>query len=223
LSELPTDESRTVALLLLWEMVAPDGVLIIVENGNFRGMDIVQKARKDILSGRSCREFYDDIYDEHGEKVEGDDCNVKYMPDILAPCTHNKSCPLNDGRFPEGRYRTGCHFMQVTDRYVTVASKTGQGKGKKYRKSNFSYIAFRKNIGDGEGADMEKPSSLGRLIRKPILGGEHVTLDLCQANGSLGRVIITKQKNRKPNTKRMKYRAARKSTWGGLWPNEEIE
>mmetsp|Transcript_15196 Transcript_15196/g.18429 ORF Transcript_15196/g.18429 Transcript_15196/m.18429 type:complete len:325 (+) Transcript_15196:3-977(+) len=210
MSELPSDAARTVAISLLWEMLAPQGVLIVVENGSTRGIEIVQKLRKTVLAGISCEQFYDDVLlEEHVEEAP-----KSYMPQVIAPCTHSRPCPLFEGDFPQGRYREGCHFSQITDRYVTIASSRGQGRGRRLKRMDYSYIAFRKVA--AADSSVSRDSALGRLVRKPILGGEHVLLDVCQGHGGIERVPITKKKHKHL------YRKARKATWGGLWREENL-
>jgi len=51
-----------------------------------------------------------------------------------------------------------------------------------------------------------------RIIRHPLVRKGHVTLDLCQADGNINRLTLTKSKVRD-----RVYRSARKASWGGVW------
>ena len=60
-----------------------------------------------------------------------------------------------------------------------------------------------------------KQEHWGRIIRSPLKKKEHVVMDVCYPDGTLGRSVISKGKEgRLP----LFYRAARKSQWGGLYP-----
>ena len=56
-----------------------------------------------------------------------------------------------------------------------------------------------------------------RIIRHPRKNKKHVILDVCTPQGTLERRVVSKARTtwRFPGA----YRAARKATWGGLWPN----
>jgi ribosomal protein RSM22 (predicted rRNA methylase) len=59
-------------------------------------------------------------------------------------------------------------------------------------------------------------SSFGRIVRAPIKKRGHVYIDCCVDPGAITRHRITKSSG---NTAPGLYHAARKSRWGGLWPN----
>jgi ribosomal protein RSM22 (predicted rRNA methylase) len=59
-------------------------------------------------------------------------------------------------------------------------------------------------------------SSPGRVLRHPTTRKGLVMLEVCHADGSAGREIITK---RSP----MAYRAARDAVWGSTWPDQALD
>jgi ribosomal protein RSM22 (predicted rRNA methylase) len=63
----------------------------------------------------------------------------------------------------------------------------------------------------------EKRSSMGRIIRAPIKKKGHVYIDYCTSPGRIVRSRVTKamSNNIAPGI----FGAARKSRWGGLWPD----
>ena len=65
----------------------------------------------------------------------------------------------------------------------------------------------------GEG----KRQAMGRIIRAPIKKKGHVYIDYCAAPGRIIRSRVTKALSNSvaPGI----YPAARKSRWGGLWPD----
>ena len=56
----------------------------------------------------------------------------------------------------------------------------------------------------------------GRLIRSPIKGRKHITVDVCLPNGNIQRVIHSKAEL--SHTLPRFYNAMRKASWGGLMP-----
>jgi ribosomal protein RSM22 (predicted rRNA methylase) len=62
----------------------------------------------------------------------------------------------------------------------------------------------------------EKRGSMGRIIRAPIKKKGHVYIDYCASPGRIIRSRVTKSASKiAPGI----YSAARKSRWGGLWPD----
>ena len=110
LSELPSDSARATAVALLWRLVSEKGgILVLVERGNPFGSHIVRSAREMILE--NCNEI----------KVKGH---------VLAPCMHDKKCPLKEGEW--------CSFGQRVPRVED------HKLGKQFTEESFSYIILRK-------------------------------------------------------------------------------
>ena len=64
--------------------------------------------------------------------------------------------------------------------------------------------------------EIESEKKWSRLVRAPLVGAKHVTLDVCTPQGELKRKVVSKGKYAKDY--RGVYRAARKCHWGGEWP-----
>jgi hypothetical protein len=56
-----------------------------------------------------------------------------------------------------------------------------------------------------------------RIVRQPLRRGKHVILDVCTPLGSMVRWVPSKRKLQQAHPGA--YRAARKASWGGWWPN----
>lgn len=142
LTELASDEARLAAVQLLYELLAVDGVLVIIEQGNPFGSHTVRSAREFILEsfnnvdprGKFVLKYHgnDETKKEeeettsnpkHKKRKEDSQEQTRYMilpppmnhgdqqlsynqlgASTLAPCTHDKRCPLALG--------TWCSFSQ---------------------------------------------------------------------------------------------------------------
>jgi ribosomal protein RSM22 (predicted rRNA methylase) len=59
-------------------------------------------------------------------------------------------------------------------------------------------------------------TSFGRIVRSPLKKKGHILVEYCSGPGRIGRQTISKSmSNQSPGL----YAAARKSRWGGFWPN----
>lgn len=85
-----------------------------------------------------------------------------------------------------------------------------------YKDESFSYVVMRK---EGDSSDdqmtgmeeIEGKESWSRVVQAPTKSKGHVLMHLCTPRGSIEKVTVTRGKT---------YKAARKSSWGGLWPWE---
>ena len=198
-SELPSESARLVALSMLWEMVAHEGVLVLVESATSHGIDVVAQARRALVEDGL---RYDTVFGSSQEVEDAADA-VR----VIAPCTHSLPCPMLHKKYPEGRFKTGCHFLQRTERLLTNPSSKGSGVGRRAQTERYSYLVLQK-IANGVSAG----SSSGRILRRPLLAKRQVILDLCQGDGRLERKTATKA-----NSGSEVYRRARKASWGNVW------
>jgi len=78
-------------------------------------------------------------------------------------------------------------------------------------------LALTQLVADAVAAGHAGAGQWARIVRPPIKRNRHVLLDVCTPQGTLERRIPSKGKLARlwPTA----YRAARKGTWGGLWPN----
>ena len=200
--ELPSDPARLVALSLLWEMVEDGGILVLVEGATPHGLDVIAQARTTLVEDKV---EYGVVFGSDTAELPKEACNVQ----VIAPCTHALACPMAHKDYPAGRFRSGCHFVQRTQRLLTNPSGKGSGVGRSEQTEKFSYIVMRKR---GPCSLEDDLGQVSRILRKPLLATRHVIMDVCGGSGKLERRTITKA-----NSSGETYRRARKSTWGQLW------
>ncbi len=125
------EEDRKIVLSKLWNAV--NQILLIIEPGTPEGFKHILEARDILLTGGAY---------------------------IVAPCSHNKKCPIKDDDW--------CSF------YVRVARSGIQRQAKKgelgYEDEKFSYIAFSKTP-----INNYKP----RILRHPQINQGYVKVKLC--------------------------------------------
>lgn len=131
-----SEENRTKAIEKMWE--ATNGLLVIIEPGTPEGFKHINEARELLLAKNA---------------------------NIVAPCSHNRKCPIN-------AQEDWCSF------YVRVARSGIQRQAKKgelgYEDEKFSYIAFSKEPVVAEQA---------RILRHPQINSGYVKVKLCTSNG----------------------------------------
>ena len=120
---------------------------------------------------------------------------------VLAPCPQDGPCPIADRD-------DWCHFSVRLDRSALHRRLKGGQLG--HEDEKFSYVVATRDAG------LRGVSSPGRLLRHPVSRKGLVQLEICHADGSVGRQIITK---RSP----MAYRAARDAAWGSTWPDQALD
>lgn len=123
LSELPSDASRALAVQMTWALVAPTGgVLVLVEDGSPEGSRLVRSARKLLL--------------QDGGKEEASPSLAR----TLAPCPHDRPCPLLSGDW--------CRFTQrVPLGRLPRSGGSGGGRGgggSGFKDVAFSYVVLQK-------------------------------------------------------------------------------
>ena len=114
---------------------------------------------------------------------------------LLAPCPQDGPCPV------AARPGDWCHFAVRLDRSALHRRVKGGRLG--HEDEKFSYVlASREPV---------TPAG-GRVLRHPVTRKGLVQLEVCDSQGSTGRVVVTR---RDP----IAYRAARDATWGDPWPD----
>lgn len=114
---------------------------------------------------------------------------------LLAPCPQDGPCPV------AARPGDWCHFAVRLDRSALHRRVKGGRLG--HEDEKFSYVlAAREPVAPAE----------GRVLRHPVTRKGLVQLEVCDSQGSTGRVVVTR---RDP----IAYRAARDATWGDPWPD----
>lgn len=161
LSEIPS-ESLAALLEKLWNSTAH--ALLIVEPGTPYGFQLIHHARE-ILIGLNAT--------------------------ILAPCTHEKRCPLF-------QTEDWCHFAVRLTRPAFQRRVKNADLG--YEDEKYTYLIVTK----------DRPvRAYARIVKTPEKHSGHVNLTLCTPNGLEKKIISKKQKEL--------YKSAKKAEWGDLW------
>ena len=124
---------------------------------------------------------------------------------VAAPCPHELDCPLDVA----GDW---CHFAARLQR--SAMHRQAKGAELAYEDEKFSYVAAigpranRAAAGRLGAGPPDLPD--GRVVRRPQQRKGLVMLDLCRADGSSSRELVSKSKGES-------YRRARKTSWGDRW------
>lgn len=130
---------------------------------------------------------------------------IRLEANLVAPCPHRHECPL-------AAAGDWCHFAARLER--TAAHRRIKRGSLGHEDEKFSYVAA---------SPLKVTAAAMRIIRHPGFHPGYVELQLCAAQGLLKRRI--------GKSRKVEYRAARKSEWGGAWtpvsdenhPNEADE
>jgi ribosomal protein RSM22 (predicted rRNA methylase) len=119
---------------------------------------------------------------------------------VAAPCPHERDCPLDvDGDW--------CHFGARLQR--SAMHRQAKGAELAYEDEKFSYVAaIRRQVSRPDAGAPDLPA--GRVVRRPQQRKGLVLLDLCRADGTSSRELVSKSKGES-------YRRARKTAWGDRW------
>lgn len=130
---------------------------------------------------------------------------------VLAPCPQDGPCPI-------ATRDDWCHFSVRLDRSALHRRLKGGRLG--HEDEKFSYVMATRDPAQAPATHTlttpEAGSAPGRVLRHPVTRKGLVMLEVCHADGSAGREIITK---RSP----MAYRAARDAAWGSTWPGQALD
>tara|TARA_R110002095_G_scaffold129785_1_gene112536 strand:- start:1783 stop:2751 length:969 start_codon:yes stop_codon:yes gene_type:complete len=165
LNEL-SEKSASHTLHNAW--LATKSALIIVEPGTSKAFKGLKKRRQELID---------------------------YGAHILAPCPHDKACPLSDNDW--------CHFSVRLER--TTLHKYIKDATLPYEDEKFSYLIALKGV--------QKTPSVPRIIKKPRKRPGHVIFDLCTENGLQQETLSKKDK--------ALYKEAQKLKWGDCLDSEK--
>lgn len=115
---------------------------------------------------------------------------------VLAPCPHDRECPM--------RGTDWCHFAARVQR--SSLHRQIKGGSLPYEDEKFSYVAAAR-----PGALPGAGPAAARVVRHPQIRKGQVLLDLCVRPPGLTRSTVTKRQG-------PLYRAARDTDWGEEWP-----
>ena len=105
----------------------------------------------------------------------------------VAPCPHDRACPLGDGDW--------CHFAVRLPRSAEHRSAKAASAG--FEDEKFAYVVVAREEG---------PRATARILRHPQVRGGHVRLELCTGEGVRSAVVSKRDRDA--------FRAARKASWG---------
>ena len=231
---------RDVVIRQLWDKVASGGILVIAEPGTPKGSLLVRRARAMIL------EVARRDMEQNARRLENEPKDDDIGAYVVAPCQHDKACPLKDSHSEDG-FSTWCHFPQRTARSAYVREmKHGS---RPYQDEKFSYVVVRKmsravardraqraaqsahdrRDSGGLDADVDENAAheaiardssddWSRVIRQPMKRKGHVVFELCTPEGEIERATVAKSHGRPELIGRDGYKYARKLRWGDLWP-----
>jgi ribosomal protein RSM22 (predicted rRNA methylase) len=213
----------------LWEMLSPEGgILIVLEKGHPRGFEAVADVRQRLLD-----EFIESpTSDPQPNSLEPESRRVREPGMIIAPCTNHKKCPmyLTSG-LAHGR-KDFCRFSQ---RFIRppFLQKILDATHRNHEDVDFSFVAIQRGVtsnsptpmpiehgrdanelaftGYEESSAKPNPLSLPRIVLPPLKRRGHVTFDLCTPAGTLERWTVPK------SFSQLAYHDARKAQWGDLW------
>ncbi|MDX3384486.1 small ribosomal subunit Rsm22 family protein [Streptomyces niveiscabiei] len=131
--------------------------------------------------------------DGYGRIIEARDQLIADGYTIAAPCPHSGACPIVPGK-------DWCHFSARVSR--SSLHRQVKGGSLPYEDEKFAYVAAVRQ-------EVYPVSS--RVVRRPQIRKGQVLLDLCSAEGELGRTTVTKRHGDL-------YKAARDAEWGDSWP-----
>ncbi|KAB2632956.1 methyltransferase-like protein 17 [Pyrus ussuriensis x Pyrus communis] len=135
LGEIPLLKDRINIVRQLWDLTWD--VLVLIEPGTLQGSNIISQMRSHILwmEKRKCRKSKDG-----SEETSRDLVTQKSGAFIVAPCSHDGQCPLENA----GKY---CHFVQRMER-TSVQCAFKRSKGGQplhgFEDEKFSFVAFRR-------------------------------------------------------------------------------
>jgi len=122
----------------LWDKTADGGVLVIIEPGTPRGSKLVRRVRQLVLD-------YEERNARNAEKKMNARLNsVKPNAHVVAPCQHDKRCPMSIANEKNPTAQMWCHFSQRVERTATHRLMLAKGKGRTYQDEKFSYVAIQK-------------------------------------------------------------------------------
>ncbi|KAI5867558.1 mitochondrial small ribosomal subunit Rsm22-domain-containing protein [Durotheca rogersii] len=214
----------------LWELLSPDGgVLIVLEKGHPRGFEAVADVRSRLLT-----EFIFPVNSgPRPEAIEVGGRRIQEPGMIIAPCTNHKQCPmyLTPGR--SGGRKDFCHFSQRYIRPLFLQKLLGASH-RNHGDVDFSFVAIQRGTvpkaeeaspflaskydftaqafrGYEKATTAPDPLTLPRNIMPPLKRRGHVTMDLCTPMGTIERWTVPK------SFSLVAYHDARKAQWGDLW------
>ncbi len=165
LGEVPRAEHKD---LLKKVFQAAQKFIVLIEPGTPHGFKILKEARDQLLS------------------LGGH---------MVAPCTHNQNCPLDE--------KDWCHFTARFQR--SSLHRTAKEAFMGFEDEKYSYLIISK--------EKQPLKNMSRIIKMPRKHSGHMNLDVCHDKG-LENLTYTRKNG-------PLYKLARHSKWGDLWQTQE--
>ncbi|CAN6615794.1 probable S-adenosyl-L-methionine-dependent RNA methyltransferase Rsm22p, mitochondrial [Trichomonascus vanleenenianus] len=220
----------------LLSLLAPGGVLVLIERGDPNGFESIARARQIMLRP----EDYSDVFKTPRLWKSGRHEDTPTMLKVLAPCAHHGKCPLQVDSALRAKARSGffnwCRFGQMVQRpKFTIELKKGKylasewdedgnGLGGGYLKgsgrpggsghetASHSYLIV-KRMETGNDGSVGTPDDLWpRILRTPMKRDKHVVMEVCSPSSQVEQWTVTKGYSKQA------YHDARKADGGDLWP-----
>ena len=128
--------------------------------------------------------------------VDARDALIGHGLTVLAPCPHQRPCPL-------AGTRDWCHFAARVNRSPLHRRLKAATLG--HEDEKYSYVAAV------QGAGAPAP---GRILRHPEFSKGLVSLQVCQERDGVAPVLVSKRQGDL-------YRQARDAQWGDAWPTPD--
>ncbi|EJS42987.1 rsm22p [Saccharomyces arboricola H-6] len=164
-------------------MLAPGGHIVIIERGNPMGFEIIARARQIMLRpenfpgefGKIPRPWLRGMTDKNKKGVEIKNMPSDYFLKVIAPCPHQRKCPLQVGNpnfytHKEGKDLKFCNFQKSIKRpkfsvelkkgkllasswngpqkNMSSLRGTGRRNGRDYEILNYSYLIVQRSSKD---------------------------------------------------------------------------
>ncbi|KAJ8608159.1 hypothetical protein MRB53_039838 [Persea americana] len=138
---LAEDYERRQRVQTLWEMLEPDGgLLVLLEKGIPRGFEVIAGARDLLLSPRLALAADPSVTPGLAAGGVADVDAPSQEVTIVAPCTNHQSCPLYPVPGVSRARKDWCHFAQRFERPPYLQRLIG-ARDRNHEDVKFSYVA----------------------------------------------------------------------------------
>jgi ribosomal protein RSM22 (predicted rRNA methylase) len=222
----------------LISLLAPNGVLVLMERGDPSGFESIARARQIMFRPEDTQDVSKTPRPYKGNaQSEQTDFNLR----IVAPCAHQGKCPLqvelsrrNQGKDPA--FFNWCKFAQMVQRpKFSQELKKGQVLAQKWENDGTDGTAVPKGKGgkslSGGGRPFGKSyetathsyivvqrdgvsderDSWPRILRPPLKRDKHVIMEVCSPSSNIEHWTVTQGYDKEA------YHDARKASGGDLW------
>ncbi|KAG7362208.1 ribosomal small subunit Rsm22 [Nitzschia inconspicua] len=127
----------------------------------------------------------------------------------------------NDASVPNDSFEEDHLTYTLAQAFEAARNQDNDQSLQAFKRAQEMRLRYLQSDGDDLGLELirgsNKRSSMGRIVRAPIKKKGHVYVDYCSSPGRIVRSRVTKAMSN--NIAPGLFSAARKSRWGGLWPD----